>query len=244
MLYGKSGFGGWVTVFLCWSCTVHAHLRSSPPQVKPVTKNKTSKVKSRYLTTTHTPAHTLRHTHQYSWRSGREQYWFQKVWGTWPVLWDCSEDAVVRCWGGCGGTPQNTRRNGRPSHAWAPLGLVAFLCWVRSLNSWHLITGETCTLRNTAHWETKGSDSWDWPVDLWGGQSPAWCLWKLREVSTRSKGDSPRQKARNPLRSRSTASRSVIKQPFPSSTFCKSSECTADCRQSWTWRSNAEHAWT
>ena len=28
-------------------------------------------------------------------------------------------------------------------------------------------------LRNTAHWETKGSDSWEWLVDPWGGQSPA-----------------------------------------------------------------------
>ena len=70
-------------------------------------------------------------------------------------------------------------------------------------------------LRNTAHWETKGSDSWEWLVDPWGGQSPAQCLWKLREASTRSKGDSPQQKTRHPVRSHSTASCSVIKQPFP-----------------------------
>jgi len=132
-------------------------------------------MKFRYLTTTHTPAHALRHTYQYSWRSGREWYRFQRIRGRCHVLWDCSEDAVVRCWGGCDGPPWNTLQNGRPSHAQAPLGLVAFVCWAWSLNSWHLITGETCMLRNTAHWETKGSDSWEWLVDPWGGQSPAQC---------------------------------------------------------------------
>lgn len=172
-------------------------------------------MKFRYLTTTHTPAHALRHTYQYSWRSGREWYRFQRIRGRCHVLWDCSEDAVVRCWGGCDGPPWNTLQNGRPSHAQAPLGLVAFVCWAWSLNSWHLITGETCMLRNTAHWETKGSDSWEWLVDPWGGQSPAQCPWRLREASTRSKGDSPQQKARHPVRSRSTASRFVIKQPSP-----------------------------
>ena len=48
-----------------------------------------------------------------------------------------------------------------------------------------------------------------------GRPEPSSVPWRLREASTRSKGDSPQQKARHPVRSRSTASRFVIKQPSP-----------------------------
>lgn len=99
------------------------------------------------------------------------------------------EDVVVRCWGGCDGPPWNTLRTERPSHARHPLAWWR-LCVEHDPKLLASLYWKTCMLRNTAHWETKGSDSWEWLVDPWGSPEPSSCLWRLREVSARSKGDS------------------------------------------------------
>ena len=155
-------------------------------------------------------------------------------------LWRCSCPLLGRMWrSSLEYPPERTTLS-----CSAPLALVPFVCWAWSLNSWHLIIRETCMLSNSAHWETKGSDSWEWLVDPWGGQSPARCLWRLREVSTRSKGDSLPTEGQASSQEPQHSLTFCYQTAFPSSTFLKSSKCTADSRQSWAWRSNAEQACT